>query len=270
MAKYSTFFAHMGDLAKEKNISLKEAAAILKEMGFKGYDCEYTYLKKNFDTVKNILDEFGFEISAIPCYFWFEKGVKEDFIDEVLECSEKIGCKTILAIPGEFEPEDPKKEEYLNLMCEGLNLLSKNAKKYGITITLEAYDFINSPCATPEGLTYFFEKCPDLFFTMDTGNFMYVDVDTIESVKLFKDKIRHVHLKDRSLTQNYSDEPVKLSIKGNKLYPSPVGAGVIPMKELVNLAKEVNYNGYYTAENSCPIHMEEFLTKSIKWMKENI
>ena len=85
MAKYSTFFAHMGDLAKEKNISLKEAAAILKEMGFKGYDCEYTYLKKNFDTVKNILDEFGFEISAIPCYFWFEKGVKEDFIDEVLE-----------------------------------------------------------------------------------------------------------------------------------------------------------------------------------------
>lgn len=155
-------------------------------------------------------------------------------------------------------------------MCEGLNLLSKKAKKYGINITLEAYDFINSPCATPEGLTYFFEKCPDLFFTMDTGNFMYVDVNTLESIKLFKNKIRHVHLKDRSLTQNYSDEPVKLSIKGNKLYPSPVGAGVIPMKELVNLAKEVNYNGYYTAENSCPIHMEEFLSKSINWMKENI
>lgn len=35
MAKYSTFFAHMGDLAKEKNISLKEAAAILKKRALK-------------------------------------------------------------------------------------------------------------------------------------------------------------------------------------------------------------------------------------------
>lgn len=270
MKKYSTFFAHMEDLAKEKGISLNEAAAILKDMGYKGFDCMYTYLKENFDTVKKILDEFGFKISAIPCYFWFENGVKEDFIDEVLEYSQKIGCKTILAIPGEFEPDDPKKDEYLNLMCEGLNLLSKKAKNYGIDITLEAYDFIKSPCATPEGLSYFFEKCPDLTFTMDTGNFIYVDVNTLESVKLFKDKIRHMHLKDRSLVQNYEDEPVKLSIKGNKLYPSPIGAGIIPMKELIEIAKEVNYNGYYTAENSCPIHMEEFLSKSIKWMKENI
>ena len=39
MKKYSTFFAHMEDLAKEKGISLNEAAAILKDMGYKGFDC---------------------------------------------------------------------------------------------------------------------------------------------------------------------------------------------------------------------------------------
>ena len=269
-AKYSTFFFHVIDLAREKNIDVYEAAAIVKALGYEGLDCLYSYTKENFHFVKEILHKYSFAVSAIPCYFEFEKGIREDFIDEVLETSAALDCKTILAIPGEFVPDDINREKYLSLMCEGLNLLCKKAEAYKITISLGPYDFINSPCATPEGLAYFFEKCPDLYFNMDTGNFMYVDVDTLESTKLFRDKIRHVHLKDRSLIKNYEDEPTKLSVKGNKLYPSPVGAGVMPMKELVSLAKEEGYEGYYTAENSCPIHIEEFLTKSIKWMKENI
>ena len=280
MAKYSVFFAHVNDLAREKNISFDEAAAFVKNLGYEAFDCEYAYIKNNFDFYKGILDKFGFKTAAIPCFFHFDKGINTEIIDDVLYISSKLDCKTILAIPGEFTtpeyfsgefaPDDVNKENYLNLMCEGLSLLCEKAEKFGITVTLEDFDSEYSPCATEKGLSYFFEKVPALKFNMDTGNFIYMDLDTLECVKLFKNKISHVHLKDRSLVKNYADEPEKVTPGGNKLFPSPVGFGTIPMKELTDLAKANGYEGYYSAENSCPIHMEEFLTKSIEWMKENI
>ena len=270
MNNLSVFFAHVNDLAREKNISFDEAATFVKNLGFEAFDCEYAYIKNNFDFYKGVLDKFGFKTAAIPCFYHFNKGINHEIIDDSLALCSNLNCKTILAIPGEFAPDDENKEKHLNLMCEGLKELCEKAEKYGITVTLEDFDSEYSPCATEKGLSYFFEKVPALKFNMDTGNFIYMDLDTLECVKLFKNKISHVHLKDRSLVKNHADEPEKVTPGGNKLYPSPVGFGTIPMKELTDLAKENGYEGYFSAENSCPIHMEEFLVKSIKWMKENI
>lgn len=69
-----------------------------------------------------------------------------------------------------------------------------------ITVVIEDFDDRNSPIACVSGMKWFAEQVPGLCFTFDTGNFIIHGEDIFAAWEELKDKVVHVHCKDRKIS----------------------------------------------------------------------
>lgn len=97
-------------------------------------------------------------------------------------------------------------------------------------------------------MMWFAERIPQLMITFDTGNFMYSGQSELDAFGLLKDRIVHVHCKDRSLIEKPHCE-MKMTVDGKAMYPAPVGSGCIKMKEIIASLEARGYDGIYTIEH---------------------
>lgn len=89
----------------------------------------------------------------------------------------------------------------------------------------------------------------DIYYTLDTGNYAYFNEDVLYALSELKDRIVHVHLKDWCLSPfDENDESTLETITNVKLYPSPIGRGIVPIKDCIKKLYEYEYKGYLTAE----------------------
>ena len=111
------------------------------------------------------------------------------------------------------------------------------AKKRGVTITVEDFGGTANCCSYAKYLKRFLDEIPDLRFALDSGNLYYAGrgEDILEMMDFAKGKIGHVHLKDQSATDNH--EYVTL------------GLGAVPNEKIVKAVAATDYNGWYTLEN---------------------
>lgn len=100
-------------------------------------------------------------------------------------------------------------------MANGLKGITAMAKEQDILTVIEDFDNIDSPIACVNGMKWFLEQVPDLRVTFDTGNFIIHKEDIFIAWEALKEKVVHVHCKDRG-TQSVA-----------------VGDGYIPMKEIL-------------------------------------
>ena len=155
-------------------------------------------------------------------------------------------------------------------MIETLIKFTEAANKYGLTVLMEEYDSSDAPFSTSQGLRDYLDPVPDLFCTFDTGNFIYNDEDVFQAYELFRDKICHVHLKDRTVERIYDQDQGKNSADGTKVfYPAPVGEGMLNLEDIVKRLKQDGYDGIYTIEHYGASRQKEFLRKSSKWIDRN-
>ena len=69
-----------------------------------------------------------------------------------------------------------------------------------IAVVIEDFDDRNSPIASVSGMKWFAEQVPGLCFTFDTGNFIIHGEDIFAAWEELKDKVVHVHCKDRKIS----------------------------------------------------------------------
>lgn len=69
-----------------------------------------------------------------------------------------------------------------------------------IPVVIEDFDDRNSPIACVSGMKWFAEQVPGLCFTFDTGNFIIHGEDVFAAWEELKDKVVHVHCKDRKIS----------------------------------------------------------------------
>lgn len=265
--KKAVFLAHVKDAARQRGGDLKEYLRMTKELGYDGLECDYTDLEQDPRGFAEMLAEAELQIASVPCWFSFEKGVNPEQIGAVVKNVAAAGGKKILAIPGFLDEQYP---DALNNMTEGLKILCREAAEFGIQVSLEDFDNIKSPCATAEGLAWFFERVPELGFNLDTGNFLYAEQDVLEITKAFADRITHIHLKDRRETPVYDGQQPQYSIKGRPMYSCPVGQGDIPIRELLVMAEKAGYNGFCSAEHYAVEDQWDFMVKSARWLNEHM
>ena len=152
------------------------------------------------DEVGRELSFVGLEISSIPAYFDFGR---DDNVDRqsqpVLEAARYLGAEKILVIPGFFQEGDSPEEKsrQMESMARCLNRLGEKAAGYGVSLVMEDYDSLLAPFSTAEGLEYFLSRCPALSCCFDTGNFRFAGEDELAAYEKLKNRISHVHLKDR-------------------------------------------------------------------------
>lgn len=246
--KKSTFLAHIYDISIQENISAVSAMNLARNLGYIGLDANWTDINEKSTELKKQLNNSDLHLSSVYRFCDLSDAYNQDEMKRFLETVSHLECAKVMLIPG-FFTDNPDRDTQINKIIEALNNACELAATYNITPTIEKYDYILSPCGENKYLSRILDSVLGLGLTFDTGNYIYFDEDVLEGFDKYKDRIRHVHIKDRSFSPFYEGEkPLSETISGKLLYPAPAGHGIIPIKECLNHLRNINYDGYISTE----------------------
>lgn len=272
MASLATFYDHIIDISRQEGIPVMEAMQRVKELGVEFLEVSQNSVIGREDELGQQLSFAGLGISTIPSYFDFgrDRDVEKQSAP-ILESARFLGASRILVIPGFWDLSDSeeKKKRQLLQMREGVLRLSELSEKYGVSLVMEEYDSETAPFSTAEGVRGFLDACPKLSCAFDTGNFRFAAQDELKAYELLKDRISHVHLKDRAYRPQNGEE-AKTAVDAVPLYPAPVGFGEIKIEELISRLRKDGYDGIYTIEHYGSNAMLDYLERSVKWVKARV
>ena len=272
MAKIATFYDHMKEIARQEDISVVDAMQEAKALGVELLEISQNNIIGREDELGQELAFTGLGISSIPSYFDFGRNTDVDKqSEEVLEAARYLGADKLLVIPGFFAEDDgpEERERQIVSIAECLNRLADKAAGYGVSLVMEDFDSELAPYSTAAGLRRFLDSCPKLSCCFDTGNFRYMAEDELTAYAMLKNRIGHVHLKDRSYAQQ-NGEKAKTAVDGKEIYPCPVGYGEMKLVQLLELLNRDGYSGAYTIEHYDSNATLDYLKKSVAWVKEHI
>lgn len=288
--RLSVFFDHILQAEEQTGKHIPELLAEVKEEGISAVEINRTYLLEHPETLE-MLETAGLQVSCIYEFYALERGRETEKARRHIEIARKTKAGKILIVPGFFSveteefvncvPDREKVRDYLShsekaqRMADGLREIvemagSRNIADTPITVVIEDFDDRNSPIACVSGMQWFAEQVPGLCFTFDTGNFIIHGENIFAAWEELKDKVVHVHCKDRKIS---SDKPLQTQKNATPdikecYLPAAVGEGCIPIKELVYKMKEYGYRGYLAIEHFDAADQEAHMQKSAANLQE--
>ncbi len=246
MNRISVFYEHIFEAASQSGCTIVEALQHAKHCGIDALECDLSRLSAMAET-KALFDSCGIKVSCI--YHFFDMvndsaAVTAEKYRHLFETAKYFGADKVLCIPGFI---DGDKEAQLAKITEQLQQMCTAAEEYNITVTLEDFDDITSPCCRCDDLLHLMHNVEGLRYTFDMGNFRYCLEDASECYEKLKDYIVHVHCKDRSYTANNGESKPDLS--GALMYPAPVCEGIIGIGGLVKRLISDGYSGTLAIEH---------------------
>ena len=263
--KLGIFYHHVREAAKAEGVSIGEMLDYVKSLGI-------DYLEMDMDNASDIegtaslVKEHGFTASNICVMYPWQKDASEMLEGVQIRMAKAFGADKIMPIPGLYTGEDSEKVKELDRMIDGMSALSDKAKEVGLSICIEDYDNALSPIASMEGMKFFCDYVPDLKVAFDTGNFEFYCEDAWEAYELLKDKIIHVHLKDRAQKKVTEGHP-KEKLDHSFMYPCAVGDGDIPVAKIVKDLLRSGYDGIFTIEHYDVEDYKTAITRSVAYLK---
>lgn len=288
--RLSVFFDHILQAEEQTGKHIPELLAEVKKAGISAVEINSTYLLKHLATLE-MLETAGLQVSCIYEFYALERGRETEKARRHIEIARKTKAGKILIVPGFFSveteefvncvPDREKVWDYLShsekaqRMADGLREIvemagSRNIADTPITVVIEDFDDWNSPIACVSGMQWFAEQVPGLCFTFDTGNFIIHGENIFAAWEELKDKVVHVHCKDRKISSDKPLQTQKNATPDIKEYylPAAVGEGCIPIKELVYKMKEYGYRGYLAIEHFDAADQEAYMQKSAANLQE--
>lgn len=288
--RLSVFFDHILQAEEQTGKHIPELLAEVKKAGISAVEINRTYLLEHPATLE-MLETAGLQVSCIYEFYALERGRETEKARRHIEIARKTKAEKILIVPGFFSveteefvncvPDREKVWDYLShsekaqRMADGLREIvemagSRNIADTPITVVIEDFDDRNSPIACVSGMQWFAEQVPGLCFTFDTGNFIIHGENIFAAWEELKDKVVHVHCKDRKIS---SDKPLQTQKNATPdikecYLPAAVGEGCIPIKELVYKMKEYGYRGYLAIEHFDAADQEAYMQKSAANLQE--
>jgi L-ribulose-5-phosphate 3-epimerase len=269
--KMAIFLDHLFESAQRDAIPFDDALSRARLLGYQGLEITHDP-QMNAYSLENRLTHAGLFASAL-C-------VRVDFADHPQDMSLAfsaldqccaMGATRYLVIPGMIDLHDPQHAQMQkDNMVEGLNRLCAEAKKCGVTVVMEDFDGAAAPYATAQGVRYFIDRVPELQVAFDTGNFAYCDEDELDAFELLKDRIAHVHLKDRALYTADPHERPLVTRGGRTLYAAPFGYGIIRGEEILRRLRGIGYDGVLTVEHYGAPRPMHYMEKSAEWVSARI
>lgn len=269
--KISVFYNHVLTASEQTGMSVEQVLSRVRGFGIEAVELDLDEVKPNKVEMKKQLQ--GADISVASMYAFFDFGKVPDaepgfrFIDT----AEYLGAAKVLVIPGFIdETEEAKEREIaLNRMVGVLRDMCDYAEQKKIVVTMEDFDDARAPFSSSDELLWFMEQVPKLRCTFDTGNFIYRGENELDAFEKLKDKIVHVHCKDRSLDAQSGGTP-KISTNGTKLFPSPVGYGCIPMEEIIHRLIASGYSDTMAIEHFDAVDELAYMQKSAEWLGDRL
>lgn len=266
MPVIATFYDHILDISRQEGCSVPEALQEAKKLGISAMEISCTNLHGRAEEAARELAAAGMAVTTVPAFFHFDsdKDVKAQAAD-IFSDAKAVGAGTLLVIPG-FIPQGADRKDCTRRMIERTAELAELADRAGFALTMEDFDNESAPFSNSAQLLRFLDGVPGLTVCFDTGNFRFAGEDALEAYASLRGRIGHVHLKDRSSGTDFGRDS-RTAADGSPLNPCPVGAGEIPIAELLHRLREDVYSGPYTVEHYGAEPMLECLKRSVNWLK---
>lgn len=264
MNKLAVFLEHIFEAAAQRNESVEAMLRYAKSCGIDLLECDHWRLAEKAE-VRSLFNSCGLGISSIYEQFDMPRDNADSVRDRYMrlfETAAYFGADKVLCIPGFFSGN---RDSEINAVIQRLNEMCRAARSYNITVTIEDYDDISSPCCCGKDIRFLLDNVDGLRYTFDTGNFRYCLEDAAEALTLLKDKIAHVHCKDRSYSRenaDFADTNGKADLSGAIMYPSPVCEGVIGIPALIKELLNDGYDGIFAIEHFGAADQYEYIKRS--------
>jgi inosose dehydratase len=210
------------------------------------------------DTIRRKTEEVGMDISNYAVGANFLKPTVEETEQEIrkvmahVDIAYRLGVKRMrhdVAFRPIPETSVKQFEADLPRLIEPCRRIADYAAQFGITTSLENHGYF---IQSPERVIRVMHEVDrsNFMITMDVGNVMCVDADSVCSVQSLLPYASMVHLKDfyyRSSRENPGEGWFPTS-HGNFLRGAIVGCGDIEMPEVIRLIRNSDYNGYISIE----------------------
>lgn len=226
--KISIFCDHIWTVARQEGISFREAATKIREIGYDGADVR---VLQNPDELR-ILDSLGFGHACAIADIDYGAGEQPEMEATTLAFLETYGYDRLLLVTG-LMPEGSTAADR-DAARQRIAAFAKRVSDKGYCIMVEDYDNPRSLCYNMAGLDSLFTLAPSLGHVFDTGNYLFAGDDALVAYQQFRDRIAHVHLKDRTAPDN--------------MRCVPAGSGCIPIAQIVHDLVASGYDGWLTVE----------------------
>ncbi len=269
------FLEHVYEACSQRGLSPEEMLTQVRNMGYSGLECDLWRLDDR--SLHGLFDSCGVKAASVYGHYDFAHDNADISLEKMkrhLEAASYFGADKVLAIPGFFRPEDDR-EDFFGRTCEQLSVMCGLAERYGITVTVEDFDDINSPCCDINGLERLLSGSEGLRWTFDTGNFAYVSQDAAQAYSRLGKYVSHVHVKDRSrdVARGVPGNE-KADISGRLMYPCECGGGYVGAEALVKRLLSDGYSGDFSAEHFGAADQYEYMRRSAenitRWIKESL
>lgn len=277
MNRLNIFLEHIYEACSQNDITLQEMLLQAHDMGYSGLECDLWRLDNR--TLRSLFSGCGMTAASVYGHYDLAHDAPEVTREKALrhlEASAYFGADKILVIPGFIAPDDDR-NAFFDRTCARLSEICALARTYGVTVTVEDFDDVNSPCCDIAGLMRLLSGSDGLCWTFDTGNFAYVNEDPAEACGKLGKYLAHVHIKDRSrdIARADSDRSnVKADISGEMMYPCECGAGYVGTEALVKKLLAGGYAGDFSAEHFGAVDQREYMRRSaeniLRWIKESV
>lgn len=267
--KISVFFDHILQAREQTGKSLEELLAGVRKSGIEAVEINLYYLETHPETVA-LLQAADLKVSCI--YEFYEMGVKDESekINRHINTAVRVGAGKILVVPGFLQGEEAE-EMQKNIVAQSsveewfagnqailgmkqglMDSVSLGCEK-GVVVTVEDFDDIHSPLSGMFGIQWFLKEVPGLKYTLDMGNYLFYEENVLDAWELLKEKVAHVHCKDRQPQSNASVQ---------------TGTGYMPIKHLVEALKVQGYDDYLAVEHFDVEGQEQCVAGSAKYLRE--
>ena len=194
----SVFASFVCRTAKERNLSLAEAADLLYDLGVRGFDIG--------PKDGNLAELAATKLKPINFYVFPDMfapdGGRADCL-AFLAAAQRYGVPRCMVVPSNFTKDGDQEAEFAKILAS-MKMIVAEAKTRGITITVEDFGGTSNPCSYAKYLKRFLDEIPDLRFALDSGNLYYAGRgdDILEMMAYAKGRIGHIHLKDQKFDNN--------------------------------------------------------------------
>lgn len=263
----------------------EEILSILKE-----YNLEL-YTISSHSVGQCISDPIDFRHKGIlPAHIWGDgnpEGVRQRAAEEMIKtgkAASMLGVKTIVGFTGSpiwhmlyaFPPFPQEAiEEGFKEVARRMKPILDSFQEMGVRFALEVHPTeIAFDIASAEALLKALDYHPAFGFNYDPSHMGYQGVDYLEFIRIFKDRIFHVHCKDVW----WSDRPKKAGVFGGHLTFGhqdrywdfrSVGRGKIDFEGIIRELNRIGYNGPLSVEwEDSGMNRESGAAESLRYVKQ--
>lgn len=239
-------FSMMTYTMARQGFSVEDILKTAAELKMDGIDWVTTY-GRNPKELKKMSTDAGLDVA---CHTFFATKLmagKSDWLDEIKQSIDDavlIGAPVVMIPTG--VNEKMSRDDFRHFWIDALLKIAPLADQAKIVLTVENYPGDCSAFVTADDFFDAKKHVPHLKLTYDGGNAASGE-DPVESLKLCKDEIVHVHFKDWTI-RNEPDEGYRKMLNGKYFKPALVGQGDIPTLACLMALKETGYNGFVNIE----------------------